>query len=233
MGTETDIWYFENVDLYNIFCPHKVKGVDEKHEFSTYSKGNYVYFPDERSSHIYLIADGRIKIGTYNTDGKEIVRAILSKGEVFGEKSILGDQTSTRREFAQAMDSNTSICPLTVEDMQELMKNNRELSIKMTRLIGFKLLKAERRIESMVYKDARTRIIEFLCDWADEKGQKIGYETLVKGFFTHQDIASLTATSRQTVTTTLNDLREKNLLTFDRKRLLIRDLEKLKIEVSK
>lgn len=229
MGTETDIWYFENIDLFNIFCPHKVKSDFDNHHFKSFKKSDYVYFPDESSSHVYLIADGRVKIGSYGSDGKEVVKAILSKGEIFGEKAILGE--STRRDYAQAMDSNVSICPLTVDDMQELMRNNRDLSIKMTRLIGLKLLRAERRIESMVNKDARTRVIEFLCDWAEEKGQKVGFETLVKGFFTHQDIASLTATSRQTVTTTLNELREMNLLTFDRKRLLIRDLDKLKAEI--
>ncbi len=229
MGTETDIWYFENIDLFNIFCPHKVEKDFDNHQFKSFKKNDYVYFPDESSSHVYLIANGRVKIGSYGADGKETVRAILSKGEIFGEKSILGE--ATRKDYAQALDSNVSICPLNVNDMQELMANNSDLSINMTRLIGFKLLRAERRIESMVNKDARTRIIEFLCDWADDKGQKIGFETLVKGFFTHQDIASLTATSRQTVTTTLNELREENLLTFDRKRLLIRDLDKLKGEI--
>ena len=229
MATETELWYFENIDLYNIFCPHKTKKDFDKHHFHSFKKGDYVYFPDETSSHVYLIANGRVKIGSYGADGKEVVKAILSKGEIFGEKSILGEPT--RKDYAQAMDSDVSICPLTVADMQDLMTNNRDLSIKMTRLIGLKLLRAERRIESMVNKDARTRVIEFLCDWAAEKGRKVGFETLVNGFFTHQDIASLTATSRQTVTTTLNELRDRNLITFDRKRLLIRDLDKLKGEV--
>ena len=53
---------------------------------------------------------------------------------------------------------------------------------------------------------------------------------LVRKFNTHQEIANLTATSRQTVTTILNELRTRNLITFDRKRLLIRDLELLQKE---
>ncbi len=50
---------------------------------------------------------------------------------------------------------------------------------------------------------------------------------LVRNFLTHQEIANLTATSRQTVTTVLNELRNKNVLTFNRKRMLVRDMEKL------
>ena len=85
----------------------------------------------------------------------------------------------------------------------------------------------ERKIESLVFKDARTRIIDFLRDTALEKGQKVGFEMMIKNHFTHKDIASLTGTSRQTVTTVMNELREKNLINFDRRRILIRDMEKL------
>lgn len=59
------------------------------------------------------------------------------------------------------------------------------------------------------------------------KAKKVGYETLIQTKLTHKDIASLTGTSRQTVTTILNELKEANVINFDRKRILIRDLNKL------
>jgi CRP-like cAMP-binding protein len=73
--------------------------------------------------------------------------------------------------------------------------------------------------------------VEFLVNLARTKGQRVGYEWLIRKPVTHQEIANLTATSRQTVTTTLNDLRFKKLLTFNRSRLLIRDLDKLTEEM--
>ena len=90
----------------------------------------------------------------------------------------------------------------------------------------------EKRLESLVFKDSRSRIIEYLVDLNNEKGQRVGYEWVVRNFITHQEIANLTATSRQTVTTVLNELKTKNILTFNRKRLLIRDLDLLSKEVS-
>ena len=108
------------------------------------------------------------------------------------------------------------------------MRNHSQLNIFMMQLMGNRLLKMERRLESLVFKDSRTRIIEFLHELAKDKGQRVGYETLVRGFLTHQEIANLTATSRQTVTTILNELRRENIITFNRRRLLIRDLDKLK-----
>ncbi|MCP4521458.1 MAG: Crp/Fnr family transcriptional regulator [Cytophagales bacterium] len=228
MGKESKLWFFEDVDLYEVFCPHKIGDMHEKHVFQTYNKESFVYFSDDPSDHVYLVKNGRIKIGTYSDDGKEIIKAILQPGEIFGELALAGEET--RGDFAQAIDKDVEVCPLTLDDMETLMRRHQGLTLQMTKLIGFRLLKAERRIESLVFKDSRTRIIEYLCDLATERGEKVGFEILVKKFFTHQDIANLTATSRQTVTTVLNELRDKNLINFDRKRLLIRDLDQLKKE---
>jgi len=172
-----------------------------------------------------MIAEGRVKIGSYSNDGKEVLKAILGKGEIFGELALTGEEK--RRDFAQAMDENTTICQMTIQDMQEMMADNKSLNFKIFKLIGLRIKKLERRVESLVFKDARTRIVEFLKDMAEEKGQKVGFEMMIKNHLTHKDIANLTGTSRQTVTTVMNELKEKNLINFDRRRILIRDMEKL------
>jgi CRP-like cAMP-binding protein len=225
MSETSNIWYFEKVDLYEILCPHKVPHMAEKHTFRNFQKDEYIYFPDQPSMHIYMISEGRVKIGTYMDGGKEIVKAILGHGEIFGELALTGEEKRT--DFAQALDNGTSVCPMTIDDLKELMKDNQTLSLKIMKIIGFRLKKMERKIESLVFKDARTRIIDFLKDTAEERGQKVGFETMIKNHLTHKDIASLTGTSRQTVTTVLNELREDNIINFDRRRILIRDMDKL------
>jgi CRP-like cAMP-binding protein len=202
----------------------------EKHTFHHYRKNDFIYFEDEPSDHIYLIANGRVKIGSYTEDGKEIVKAILSQGEIFGELALAGEDR--RPDFAQAIDDDTTVCPMSLEDMQELMAKNKPLNLKIIKLIGLRIKKLERKIESLVFKDARTRIIEFLRDMAIEKGKKVGFETMFKNHLTHRDIASLTGTSRQTVTTVLNELKDKNIINFDRRRFLIRDMDKLDVEIK-
>ncbi|BDC99428.1 Crp/Fnr family transcriptional regulator [Persicobacter psychrovividus] len=222
---DSQIWYLEEVDLFKILCPRKAAMMDEKHSLNEFAKDAFIYMEEDPSDQIYLIAQGRVKIGGYTADGKEIVRAILGAGEVFGEMALAGE--TRRADFAQAMDNDTQLCKMSIEDLQEMMRSNQPLNLQMIKLIGFRLRKLERRIDALVFKDARTRIVEFLTDLAEEKGQKVGYEVMVKNHFTHKDIAKLTGTSRQTVTTILNELKEKNLITFDRRRILIRDLEAL------
>jgi len=225
MSDKSNLWYFEESDLFDILCPRKTPGMEDEHAPGIYKKDDFIYFPDEPSKQIYMISNGRVKIGTYTDDKKEIVKAILTKGEIFGELALAGEMIRT--DFAQAMDNDTRICSMTIENLKDLMKNNQELSFKILRIVGWRLRKMETKIESLVFKDARTRIVDFLRETALEKGQWVGFEMMIKNHLTHKDIASLTGTSRQTVTTVMNDLREQNLINFDRRRILIRDMEKL------
>ncbi len=196
-----------------------------KHEFLHFKKDDFIYIPDAQADYIYMIAHGRVKIGHYLEDGKEVVSSILTAGEIFGELALAGEVT--RRDFAQVMDDKTSICPLSIEELKQLMYGDKELSFKILKLVGLRLMKLERKLELLVFKDARTRIIEFLKDAASWKGQKVGFETMIPTKLTHKDIASLTGTSRQTVTSILNELKDKNLIYFDRKKILVRDLDNL------
>ncbi|NJN24702.1 MAG: Crp/Fnr family transcriptional regulator [Cyclobacteriaceae bacterium] len=225
MSNQGNIWYFEDIDLYNILCPHKVPSMAEKHSINKFKKEAFIYFEDEKSDQIFLVASGRVKIGSYTEDGREVTKAILAPGEIFGELALIGQEK--RSDFAQAMDEGTTICPMNIDDMKELMAHNKALNLKIYKLLGLRIKKLERKVESLVFKDSRTRIVEFLKDWASEKGKKIGFETMIKNYLTHKDIAALTGTSRQTVTTILNELKEKNIINFDRRRILIRDMDKL------
>ena len=224
---DQSLWFLENIDVTGIFCPQKLGRSNSPHK--TFDKGEYVYLPDQSADKIYFITEGRIKIGSYGESGKEITKAILQKGEVFGELSLIGE--NKRRDFAYAMEKST-MCALNLKEMKELMRDHNGLTLFLMKIMGSRVLDMEQRLESLVFKDSRSRIVEFLIDLANKKGERVGYERVVRKFITHQEIANLTATSRQTVTTVLNELRNKNLLTFNRKRLLIRDMVKLGEEVN-
>jgi len=227
--SEKALWYLENIDVMGIFCPKKLSNSDDSHAKETFTKGAYVYVPEDASNKIYFITEGRIKIGSRGSKDKEITKAILGKGEVFGELAILDG--AERRDYAIAME-DSKVCAITKEEMKNLMKDYSQLNLFLMKLMGKRAIEMEKRLESLVFKDSRSRIIEFLSDLVEQKGQRVGYEMLVRKFVTHQEIANITATSRQTVTTVLNELRNKNILTFDRKRLLIRNMEELNKEMS-
>lgn len=194
-----------------------------------FAKNSYVYRPFKNANQIYIVKEGRIKVGIVNEEGKEIIKKVVTKGEFFGELALIGQ--SIRKDYALAME-NTEVYILTVEELQYLMQRNKSLNLHIMQTLGRQLIEFEQRLESLVFDNSRNRIINFLESLVNKRGQRVGYEMLVKKFFTHQEIANLTATSRQTVTMVLNELRNKNILTFNRRRLLIRDMELLRAEAA-
>ncbi|MCT4629792.1 Crp/Fnr family transcriptional regulator, partial [Winogradskyella sp.] len=162
------IWIFEDVNLFNLLCPHKFKKYKACHDFDAYKKSDYIYFEEDAANKVYLIEKGKVKIGYYNEDGTEVVKAILRKGELFGEKAILGEEK--RDEFAQSLDNNTSICPVGVNTMHDLMRDNKTFSLRIYKFIGFKFKKLERRLQLLLFKDSKTRLLEFLQELCTDYG---------------------------------------------------------------
>jgi len=224
-ASQSKLWHLERINLLKNLSEEEMLKLDHRTTVRLADKNDYIYFPDEPSKVLFFLKEGRIKIGTFSKDGKEIIKAILYPGEIFGEMGIIGEKN--RQDFAIAMDSNTRMCTLSIEEFKSLMNANKHLSYAVTKNIGEKLRRVERRLESLLFKEARERIVDFMKDMANSYGKMIGDEVLVKHELTHQEIANLTATSRQTVTTVLNDLKEKDIIYMERKRFLIRDLNKL------
>jgi len=227
--TESNIWFLENIDAHGIFCPKKLGNDTGTHIHTTYNKGEFAFKQADIADNIYYITSGRVKIGTEGDGDKSVTKAILSAGEIFGEKVMVGE--TLRRDFAIALEQ-TEVCIISKSEMSNLLIDRNPLSLLIMKIIGSRALKMEKRLESLVFKDSRSRIIEFLVDLNKEKGQRVGYEWVVRKFMTHQEIANLTATSRQTVTTVLNELKSMEIITFNRKRLLIRDIDQLSQQIA-
>ncbi|WP_299061059.1 Crp/Fnr family transcriptional regulator [uncultured Polaribacter sp.] len=213
------LWFFDNVNLFNLICPHKFKKHKKCHTFDAYKKSDYIYFEEDSASKVYLIEKGKVKLGYYTEDGNEVVKAILTKGELFGEKAILGEEK--RNEFAQSVDASTSICPIGVETMHDLMRDNKTFSLKIYKFLGLRFKKLERRLQLILFKDTKTRFLEFMKELCEEFGHdcdKTG-DKVIEHPYTQKDIASLIGTSRSNLNVLMNELKEENLITFNRKEI--------------
>jgi CRP-like cAMP-binding protein len=215
------IWVFENVNLFNLLCPHKFKKFKTCHTFDAYNKSDYIYFEEDAANKVFLIENGKVKIGYYNEDGTEVVKAILNKGELFGEKAILGEER--RDEFAQSIDNGTSICPVGVNTMHELMRDNKTFSLRIYKFIGFKFKKLERRLQLLLFKDSKTRLLEFLEELCKDYGYDCDQtgDNIINHPYTQKDIASLIGLSRPTLNILMNELKEASIIDFNRKHIRI------------
>ncbi len=221
-NSNSSFWLINDVNLFHVMCPHKLKDFGNEGHFRHYKRGETIYFTDDPATYMYLVAKGRVRIINYNEEGDEVVRAILSRGEMFGELALLGE--NKRTEIAEAMENETTVCPVAIDQVYDLMKDNHEFTFQIYKWIGWRLKKLERRVDNLVFKDVRARLMDFIRDLALEHGEKRNGTVEIENFYTHKNIANLIGTSRQTVTTTLNELRDEGLIDFNRKTITIKDL---------
>lgn len=213
------LWYLEDVNLFKILCPHRYSEFKQDHIFNSYKKRDYIYFEEDIANKIYLIDKGKVKIGYYTEEGEEIIKAILTKGEIFGEKAILGEDK--RNEFAQSIDNATIICPISKDAMYDLMRKNISVSFKIYKFIGLRIKKLERRLQLLLFKDTKTRLLEFLQELCEDYGQECSKngDYIIRHPYTQKDIATLIGTSRPTLNTLMNELKHHNIIDFNRKEI--------------
>ncbi|MCH7515698.1 MAG: Crp/Fnr family transcriptional regulator [Bacteroidetes bacterium] len=224
MAEMTKFWYLENFNIFKNLDADSMEELNRITSMQNISKNQPIYFPKEPSNSIFFLKKGRVKLTRMSSDGKEMILGLVNKGEVFGEMAFLDEEE--RKDFATTLDE-CLICTINKDDFKQFVKSNPELNLRLTKLIGLKMRKYTERIEELVFKDAEQRVVSFLLSFANENGKQIGDEIFVKPFLKHQDIAALTACSRQTVNSVLTDLREKKIINFDRKKLIIHDREEL------
>lgn len=215
------LWFIDNANLFGKLCPHKFKEYASCHQFLDFKKDDYVYFSSDRASKLFLIQSGKIKIGYYTQEGDEVVKAILGKGQVFGEKALLGQ--NTRNEFAQVLNNTTTVCPMDVSTLHDLMRDNQNFALNIYKFINFRIRKLERRLEILLFKDCKTRVVEFLADLSKDFGVETANGTVeIEHPYTQKDIASLIGTSRPNLNIIMNELKEEGAIEFTRSKIILK-----------
>lgn len=225
MDTVAKVALLEQFDLFDGLTTDEKDRLAEAMEFRKKPRYTTIYQPGEASQHIYLLAKGPIKISTHSNEGKEVIKQLIHPEAIFGELALVGEQE--RNETAQSLKEEVHYYTIRVSDFQRILFGNPNVSRQVLSLFGQRMMAAERKLEELIFKDARSRIVGFLHRVVSERGRRVGFEMLLKHSLTHQDIANITCTSRQTVTLVLNELRKENLIYFNRGRILVRDMDEL------
>lgn len=228
MSESNILWYLEKFDLFQKLDMSSISKLGKKTSMLKYKKNDLIFLPEDSKDKIFFLKKGRVKISIFNKQGEEFIKAIIKPGEMFGKLPYVpGSEPS---DIAYAI-QDTTLCFMTSEEFEELVENDSGLKTEVMKFIGYRLQKLERRVERLSFKDSKQRLIEMMLDFKEDYGKRVGDEFFIDQTLSHREIAALIATSRQTVTKLLNELREKEYIDFNRKKLIIRNLEGLKSEL--
>jgi CRP/FNR family cyclic AMP-dependent transcriptional regulator len=217
MGENDQVILLRKCSLWSELSDEEYKTLDVADNYKEVKKGGYVYFEAFNHNVIYFIKKGNILLGKIDDSGTVITKDILKPGDFFGQ--FILEKGSLGGEFAQAIKSDISLCSFTTENFIRLLKNNPVLSLKYTKLVGWRLRKFENRLINIIRKDARERLLLFMKELLyDTPGSTpVQQETMeIPNYLTHEEIARLIGSSRQTVTTLLNELKDEGILEHSR-----------------
>lgn len=188
----------------------------------TLRRGERLY--SGKSAGIYLVTKGMIKLySLYNE--KEMLEDYFHKGELVNCGVILGNPQDDL--IAEALTSSTAVRKIPAHIFEEAVKHNAFLFRAVLTNLSDSLRRVRDRLRRLTLLNSKHRVIHFLADYVEQTGRRVGYEYVVKPVLTHQEMAWMAGTARQTVSTVLNELRNDRIIHFNRQYLIVRDLEAL------
>ena len=227
MNEDDQVLLLRKCSLWSELSEEEYKELDVVDNFKEVKKGDYVYFEAFNHNVIYFIKKGHIQLGTIDDTGTVITKDILKPGDFFGQ--FIFEKNSLGGEFARAIKSDISLCSFTVDKFVQLLNRNPHLSIRYSKLVGWRLRKFENRFLNIIQKDARARLLLFMRELLyDQKDRKITLDDSaeIPNYLTQDEIAQLIGASRQTVATIFGELRETGLLVYSQKKIVYREVSK-------
>lgn len=191
----------------------------------TFRPRQVIYLPGDRAQGVHFLSSGRIKISKVTRDGKELTLAYRSEGDFFGEPCLLDG--GPREEMAEAMDPSLTV-EVDRELLDQLLRTNGLAAYRFSRALIARRKDLETRVEQLIFKDVGSKLAELLLNLGTEHGIADQRGTVVGLKITHQEMANLIGSTRETVSLTLSQFKRKGLIQTEGRKVILADPEGLR-----
>ena len=188
------------------------------------AKGTILFAEGDGGDQLYVIAEGKLKLGTSSGDGRENLLSILGPGEMFGELSLFdpGPRTSTATAVTDA-----KLLSLGQEKLLPWLVENPKVALQLLARLAQRLRRTNEAVGDLVFSDVPGRVAKALIDLGERFGKKTDEGLFVHHDLTQEELAQLVGASRETVNKALADFAGRNWLKLDGRAVLITDFERL------
>lgn len=224
------LWFLKNCDLFQRLTPDQIQRVEGRSRSRTFAAGSPIYLPSEAAESVFLLAKGLVKVSHLTGDGKESILAFVEAGELFGELAIFDE--AERSEYVEAVDAATVVM-IPTDEMQRLMAENGDVALGITKMVGLRRQRIERRLKNLLFLPNHDRLVHLLLDLADQFGVYTDDGIRLRVKLSHQDMANLIGSTRETVTVTLGQLRSEGCVECGRRKLTLTNPAKLARSVNR
>lgn len=219
------LWYLRKIPLLEGIAPEQLQELVSKVELREIARRQVIYLPGDPGEGVFFINGGRVKCSKVTRDGKELTLAYRGAGEIFGELAVF--EESPREEMAEAM-KNAIITELPCSEFRGLLLANAELAFRFAGIVGERRRALETKLEHLVFRDVQAKLAALLLELGEEYGTETDEGLQVGVKITHQEMANLIGSTRETISLTLAQFKNRGLLTMNGRTVVLVDLEGLR-----
>jgi CRP/FNR family transcriptional regulator, cyclic AMP receptor protein len=213
--SERKIQALSKIDIFQDLSRQEIDDIDRATTMVTCQPGRVFYGPEDTGEVLFLLKQGRVQLYRLSPQGKKLVVASLEPGALFGEMSLLGQ--GMHNTFAESIGECT-LCVMSRSDIERMILEKPAVALRFLEALARRLREAEAMLEALAFRSIPSRLASLLLELAGHGGAP----AVIEGY-THQDLAEMLGTYRETATQTLNSFKQQGWIAIDRKRIRLLD----------
>lgn len=213
------------LDIFQGLSEEEVESIAEVATLGVRPGGDLIMRPDDPPERLHIVKRGSVRLFRLTADGRQLTLDIYAKGTILGDMQMLG-QKRLPGAYAEAVEEVT-LCTVTPDQLFEFIRRYPQVGINIIRHLAGRLEDAECELEAMAYLNVPQRLARKLLQLAERFGTETAEGVLVEARVTQQELAEMVATTRETLSHTLTDLRRRGLVDTTGGHFLIRDRDGL------
>ena len=188
------------------------------------NKGQVLFNEGERGERLYIITDGKMKLGHTSSDGRESLLAVLGPGELLGELSLFdpGPRTATATALTE-----TSLMGLGHNALRPWLTGRPEVAEALLQALALRLRRTSDLMADLVFSDVPGRVAKTLLELGEKFGRPLPDGIHVTHDMTQEELAQLVGASRETVNKALADFAARGWIRLESRSVILIDPERL------
>ncbi len=215
------------IDIFRDLEPDEVERLGKRAPMQWVNPGTVFYSPEQAPEVLFILKKGRVRLYHLSPEGKALTTAMLGEGTIFGEMALLGQRL--HQSYAEA-ETPCLLCLMSREDVKALLLSDPRIASRIAEILGQRLLAAERRLSDFAFKSLSQRLADTLLELAHPptRPRWLGGSETLEVRTTHEALAEMIGTHRETTTKLLNEFRGQGMIELRRGKVLILDDDALR-----
>jgi CRP/FNR family transcriptional regulator/CRP/FNR family cyclic AMP-dependent transcriptional regulator len=214
----THLDFLRNVSLFESLDQQELEALSDVTFTRTFSKDNVIILAEEEGDTLFILKNGQVKVSIVSEEGREVILSLLGPGSVFGELSLLDGKPRSANVVAT---EETDLLMLRRSDFLQLIYKTPQIATALLAELATRMRKTDRQIEGLALLDVTSRISDTLLQLATEQGAETADGVTIESRPTHQELANMSGTTRETVSRVLKRLEGQGYINRNGRKITI------------